>query len=405
VSNPAPLLIPKGTAAPDTFFGLGGGGSDLSSFMEWGDCWGSGGPGQCGPPGRVWADFDYLLFWLKNSTLPPLVTTSPAASAGILGPGTSTLIGDRTADLGLFSGFAFAVGFWANEQQTLGFEGGGLFLGTRSNDLGWGGNGAPGSATIARPFFNPTTNRGDSVLVNAPGTLAGNVDVHTSTNAAGGQFNGLVNLCCGCGYRLDMLAGFQYFQLTDGLAVTENLSALPTLPNVGGTTFAVLDAFDTANRFYGGQLGLRGRVYRGRLFAVFNGSAALGGVDEIVNIKGFTVITPPGGSPVLNSGGLLALPTNIGRHTQSHFAVLPQAGLDVGYRLTSFLYASVGYRFLYLSNVVRPGDQIDRAVNPTQLPGIGATTGLVGPARPAFTAFHESSFWAQGLQFGLELRF
>jgi Putative beta barrel porin-7 (BBP7) len=64
----------------------------------------------------------------------------------------------------------------------------------------------------------------------------------------------------------------------------------------------------------------------------------------------------------------------------------------------------VGYDFLYLSNAVRPGDQIDRELNPTQIPVNGSTGGLVGAPRPTFN-FHETDFWAQGIRFGVALRF
>ena len=54
--------------------------------------------------------------------------------------------------------------------------------------------------------------------------------------------------------------------------------------------------------------------------------------------------------------------------------------------------------FLFLSNVARPGNQIDRTVNTTQLFG---TPPVVGPARPA-PLFNQSDFWAQGVNVGLE---
>jgi hypothetical protein len=50
--------------------------------------------------------------------------------------------------------------------------------------------------------------------------------------------------------------------------------------------------------------------------------------------------------------------------------------------------------------VARAGSLIDLGVNTTGLP----PGPLVGPARPAF-AFHSSDFWAQGLDFGVEVRY
>src|SRR5262249_28745573 len=51
------------------------------------------------PAGRLWARGEYLLWWIRDSHLPPLVTISPVGSAGILGrPGTAVLIGGSGVD-------------------------------------------------------------------------------------------------------------------------------------------------------------------------------------------------------------------------------------------------------------------------------------------------------------------
>jgi hypothetical protein len=54
--------------------------------------------------------------------------------------------------------------------------------------------------------------------------------------------------------------------------------------------------------------------------------------------------------------------------------------------------------------VVRPGDQIDRVVNPTQLPLSAAASQLIGPARPV-PVLRDTDFWAQGINFGVEFRY
>src|SRR5262249_11215773 len=47
------------------------------------------GEAPCGPPGRFWAEADYLLWWMRGASLPPLVTASPPGTgrrqAGVLG--------------------------------------------------------------------------------------------------------------------------------------------------------------------------------------------------------------------------------------------------------------------------------------------------------------------------------
>jgi hypothetical protein len=99
---------------------------------------------------------------------------------------------------------------------------------------------------------------------------------------------------------------------------------------------------------------------------------------------------------------LLALPSNSGHFFTERFAVVPEGSLTLGYQVTDNLSISIGYTFLYWSHVARPGDQIDRAVSPAALPISG--TAPVPSSRPAFS-FNETDFWAQGLTFGLELRF
>src|SRR5437879_5413244 len=52
----------------------------------------------CGPAGRAWVRGEYLLWWLRDSAPPPLVTTGPASAQvpGALGqPGTVVLFGGQ----------------------------------------------------------------------------------------------------------------------------------------------------------------------------------------------------------------------------------------------------------------------------------------------------------------------
>src|SRR4051794_20088600 len=74
-----------------------------------------------------------------------------------------------------------------------------------------------------------------------------------------------------------------------------------------------------------------------------------------------------------------------------------------GVWLTDRLRATAGYTFQYVSDVVRPGDQIDRGINPVQAPAITGVPNapLTGPARPA-PLINSTDFWAHGVNFGLE---
>jgi Putative beta barrel porin-7 (BBP7) len=86
--------------------------------------------------------------------------------------------------------------------------------------------------------------------------------------------------------------------------------------------------------------------------------------------------------------------------------VVPEVALNLGYRLRSQATIYVGYSFLYASNVARPGEQINRNINPTQTVAYGndPPATLVGAAQPAFN-FNTTNFWAQTLAVGLAYRF
>ena len=85
---------------------------------------------------------------------------------------------------------------------------------------------------------------------------------------------------------------------------------------------------------------------------------------------------------------------------------MPEIGVNVGYRLTPQATVFLGYSFLYVSNVARPGEQINRNINPTQTVSYGNDRPVspVGPAQPTFS-FSTTDFWAQTLSVGLAYRF
>ena len=86
---PVPDGAPVGAGISDVSDAHGGP-DDCQNAMSCGD-------GCCSPAGRFWFQGDYLLWWTKGTNLPPLVTTSDDQS-GVLGPGTTVLFGDTTAE-------------------------------------------------------------------------------------------------------------------------------------------------------------------------------------------------------------------------------------------------------------------------------------------------------------------
>jgi hypothetical protein len=378
------------------------------------------GQGPCGPAGRFWVSAEYLVWWIRDSHLPPLVTTGPANAAqipppGALGSSTTRVLFGGDLDHEAFSGGRFTAGLWLNDCQTVGFEASYFFLGSRSNDFTAGSSGAAGSSVLARPFFDVSTGLPNVELVAFPGLASGTVHVHSSSRLQGPEANLLCNLCCSAaccdccnecqpapGYRVDLLGGFRWLESREGLGITEDIQVLPTSPVFTGDHIRVLDQFDTRNEFYGGQIGLRAEVWRNRFFANIAGKVALGDTHQTVDINGGTTVVQPGGPALVKQGGLLALPSNIGSYSRDEFSVVPEVDFNVGYQLTNNLRVFVGYTFLYWSDVVRPGDVIDLNVNSTRLP-----TSLIppsGPLRPQFT-FRDSDYWAQGVNFGVQVRY
>jgi hypothetical protein len=262
-----------------------------------------------------------------------------------------------------------------------------------------------GIQSIGRPFVNvgtnPPANGQDAEIVAAPANgVNGRVAINTSNQFWGAELNLRYPITCGCNWKLDILGGFRYLNLAESLGISENLTVTQTTPR-DPTNFAVFDSFSTRNIYYGGQVGLDAECRWRRLFLGATGRVALGDMHETVNIDGGTVITGGAGAGTFR-GGLLALNgTNIGNYTRDTFAVVPELSLRLGFYFTERLRAYVGYNVIYMSSVVRPGDQVDLHVNPSYQPNGGPP---FGAALPAFQ-FRATDFWAQGLTAGLEWKF
>ena len=138
------------------------------------------------------------------------------------------------------------------------------------------------------------------------------------------------------------------------------------------------------------------------LLGIFTPTQAfkLAGIPLIGGVPG--VPNQPLSYSTITRGGLFAQPTNIGQYTHNAFAVVPEGMLKLNYRFTDRMIGSIGYSFLYMSSVARPGDQINHAVNPSQL--TIATPTVTLPPQPIFQ-FNTSDYWAQGITFGLDFRF
>jgi hypothetical protein len=322
---------------------------------------------------------------------------------GILGPGTTVLLGQSALDNRERSGARISGGYWLDDCRTLAIEGSFFILGDRSVSFPINSSQVP-TGLLGRPFFNLNFGQEFSEVATAPGISTGTVTTTLGSRLWGGDIDLRCNLCCGCNYRVDVFGGFQYLDLRESLQITENIQVLPTAPTFANDRVFVFDQFGTHNRFYGGELGAVAQYHIGKWSVDFRGKLGLGNTHEVVDINGGQRITTPTGMSTSFVGGLLALPTNIGRFSQDRFAVAPEVGINLGYQITGHVRAFVGYDFLYWSRVLRPGDQIDRVIDISQIPNFLPGVPPTGQARPA-VPFKQTDFWAQGINVGLEFKF
>jgi hypothetical protein len=350
-----------------------------------------------GALGRAWQRMEYLLWWIKDTELPPLAAGNPTTAASLDSDSTLVLIGGDLSNQE-HSGGRFTLGFALDPAQTVGLEGTYCFLGTRTTSAATSSTGAPETPALGVPFRDLTTGAEQAVLVAFPGFASGGVAVSSSARVQGFEVNTVANLIQRPGFQLDGLAGFRFLQVHEGLQLA---FASQRFASDNGTTMRLgsVDQFDGHNRFYGGQVGLRAELRRGPVFVALAGKVALGDAVQVVRLSGISRV-----AHAVRRGGIFALPSNSGRYERDQFAVVPEGSVRLGVYLNPKTRLYVGYDFLYLSDAARPADQIDRRLNPSQVPVFTRGGNLLGAPRPLF-AFRDSDFWAQGLVLGLEYRY
>ena len=394
---------------------------------------------HCGPREQIWFDAGYRVWWVKDASIKtPLVTTGPAESAGIPGsPGTTVLFGNQSVDYGSFNGLTLEGGMWFDCRHTMGFEMNGFYFGRQDVSSTFTSDGS-GNPYIARPFTSALTLNPASLTVASPGTVlpfptgaySGSVNVATSSRLAGGGANFVKNISQCENYTIDSLFGFRYIDVEEMLNVAQQTTPLNggTLAFGGngnslppGVGLSIADNFGTRNQFYGGLVGSRAEYRFGCAFIDMTSTIALGPNHEVLQIAGRTTPMMPGGTAL--PGGLLAVgggnetilapngtPTafvhdgNIGRYTTSRFIWSPEIGIQAGAYVTSHIKLAVGYNFLYMSESLRPGTQIDSLVNTRFVPASPAFGSTSGPPTPMVTGRRED-YHAQGVQFTAEIRY
>ncbi len=359
---------------------------------------------------RLWIRGEYLSMIPEGFRVPALVTSSPVptarAQAGVLGfPNTRVLYGDDEINDELQNGGRLKLGLWLDQQRQIGIQADYLQLFGDGDSFNAASD---GTAIIARPFFDITQGLESSSLVSYPGLVRGSISVVADTDYRTFGFSGRANvsepgeyanvMMIPAGGRTDWFIGYRYAQLSESLTIREDLDSFGTVPP---GLIETTDAFETDNVFHGLELGINYTNRRNRLWLETLAKIAVGNMRQTVNINGFSDITEAGVRDRFQ-GGILAQRTNIGSYARDEVAVIPELSATIGLQVTPRFSLTLGYTFLYVSNVVRPGDQIDTDLNPNLFPP--AAPPIAGAARPR-PFIDDTDFWMHGLAFGGDFRF
>jgi hypothetical protein len=236
------------------------------------------------------------------------------------------------------------------------------------------------------------------------------------------------------GVNVDVSAGVKYVNLSESLSLNTASTAvhtevttfapalgLPGNPNFTNSTSTVTgtsDVIGTRNNFIGPQFGAGGDFRLDERWSVSgDAKVAVGANIETLSVTGSTTsnvtssTTPTqtiflagiplvvaGGKPFgsaatpvvttstsTSGSGIFASAANSGNHTRTVFAYIPSSTLKLNYDvLPNFLTLSVGYNMFWMSDVLRPTNQ---------LTGTGAPT------------YAQSSLLAQGVTVSAKMKF
>jgi hypothetical protein len=382
---------------------------------------------------RFYGSLEYLGWWVKGAPLSvPFVSTGPISTThhGWLSSSDSTILygapfgvakgGNDTQPFSMFSGGRLTLGYNLDESHRYAIEASGFALQNNSAGFSIQGN-QNGEPIINIPVYNttPYTPGGrpgglppaeDGLPASLPsdpdrfdsnaGVFTGRVKISNSLQLWGTSLAGVDTFYRTPSWEISGLAGFRYVQLAEKFHLYyESLGISGAYSSQFGTAN---DIFQTQNGFYGSSIGVRARYLYGPFSVEAAASVALGASREVLNVNGGFAVINFQGPMRTGPEGVFAQPANEGQFSATRFAIVPEVQLKLGYNITPAMLVTIGYDFLYDSNVIRPTDQIDRNIpkGQTFLQG-GNFVSATSPAR----LFRSTDFFAQGITVGLTYRF
>ena len=346
--------------------------------------------------------YEFLMWSVSRQRANPLVTSGSAFDPvpGALGQPNTTVLLNRFDQDHMHQGGRLSMGVGLDSRSDWAIQGTGFWLDERQFQYRFKANGESGGIVLARPFYNVVSKMQDADPAAFPLIASGAIDIKGYRRVDGFDVDLRYLYLEGTDSRLVFLAGGAYFALQEGVTIRMTSQDLPGI-GAPGNLYHLSEDFTTRNTFYGAQFGADYEFHVGPVFLKSVAKLGVGNVTQTVNRNPFISITETTGIVTSSSDRALYIsPANAGKSSRSCFAVMPEASFKVGIDLNRYVQVSVGYSVLYLNNVLRSTEQIDRNVI-VQPVGTTDTFGSRGHA----PTFRQNDFTAQGLDAMLRLSF
>jgi hypothetical protein len=371
----------------------------------------------------LWITPEGLLAWTKRGPLnAPLTTNSidTTTSVGAIDQaGTFVTFGGNGIPTNVLRGGRLSGGLNLSEAccWLLPLEFSIFYVGEQRIDYTAHSDDA-GFPPLFRPIFATQNNVQSSYVSSLPGIAAGGITVSSATQVWGFDVNAVAmtgpivadGVCNQI--RLAASVGGRYLDLSEGLEIfstTTSINPSFSIPFEGatfgqGNMTQVMDIFRTHNRFSGAQAGARLDWSSGPFFINMAVKAAIGAMDQDVNIYGITTLVETTGTRVTLPGGILAVPSSGGNHHRTEFGFVPEGSINVGIDITQNIRVQAGYNILWINTVVRPGAHVNANVDTRQVLTDLSFDPTVKVTDPRFQ-WHDTDFWLQALNIGLTFRY
>jgi hypothetical protein len=358
-----------------------------------------------GGPDCFYYDIELMYYWFRSMPVTaPLLSAGPIGSSARPGveDGVSVLYGGRTYDQSPFASLRQTLGFWCAD-HCWGMEASAFLTEQKAQVYHFDGP-IDGRVVLARPNINALTGVPDSVLISSPPNFGGSAGVYANSRAGGAELNFLKSCAYYDKFKFNALFGFRWMTLNEQIRVDSH-SVLTDQNPADPPVRDITDNFTTRNDFYGLQPGFQAEWRHNRWYVDATAKVAVGFTHEMLDIHGTTRFVDAGIENIVPFGAFTLQP-NSGDHSTKQFAYLPEGTIKLGYNWTQRLSTYIGYDGLYISNVVRPGPQINPVINPTLLPisQVYNPQFPFGPPEPSLL-FKKSDFYMQGLTLGLSFRY